>query len=221
MLIKFSFSNFKSIKEEQCIDLTASNYEKNLKDNLNTFEIPSLKEKSILKGIAIYGANASGKSNVLEAVGYMRNFVLSGMSDNKQDESIDIPFFKLDSKQQEKPTEFKVEFTIDNIRYKYEFSLNSKQVLYEKLSSFPKGVERVWFLRTWNETGYQWGPKSRYFKLKSYHKEVVDSRKNILFLSVSIELGDNQLKPVYEWFKNSLKVIPLSAGRGISEGFTA
>ena len=76
MLIEFKVTNFRSIREEQKFSLVAGNTDKTLPACFIDRELPGLSGIKFLKGAAIYGANASGKSNVLAAMRYMTSFVV-------------------------------------------------------------------------------------------------------------------------------------------------
>ncbi len=124
MLLSFSVSNFKSFRDEQVLDLTAST----LKPAFSWLEkaaVPIGKEESALRVKALYGANASGKSNLLEAfftmigVGLLssrRRGVLSGV----------IPFV-FDESLQSKPSSFEATFIVDGKRYEYGFVVDRQQ----------------------------------------------------------------------------------------------
>ena len=106
MLIDFSVENFLSIKEEVCFSLLASS-DKSLDNNLITGE-KALKKNSLLRSAVLYGANASGKSNVLKALDNLK-FLIVTSSQNIPGQNIRFLPFKLDKKCLSKPSKFNIE----------------------------------------------------------------------------------------------------------------
>jgi len=146
MLIDFTVSNFKSIKSEQTLSMTASSL-KEYKDNY--FKNPNKKDidLNILKFAVIYGANGSGKSNLIKALYLMQEFILTS-TDSKLNEEINYYFpFKLDEKSKSDPVNMEIEFiNTDKIRYKYSVSYNRLEILKENfpfdvIEEVGKGVE--------------------------------------------------------------------------------
>ncbi len=111
MLIQFNFNNFKSFRDETTLDLSAT------KISEFSDRVVSIGGEKILPVAAIYGANASGKSNIYDAFKYMIRFVLKtldyGGEENKFKENRPTPFlFDSDSKNQD--STFEVYFTLPN-----------------------------------------------------------------------------------------------------------
>ena len=126
MLIQFSVENFLSIKDNVVLSLLAS------KDNEHPEHLIVDGNKKHLKSAVIYGANASGKSNVLNAFWFMVNYVLT--SHNQQlHKTIDRSPFKFDRETPSRPSSFEVIFTTNGIRYAYGFSVTDKAVIEEYL----------------------------------------------------------------------------------------
>ena len=130
MLIQFSVENYLSIKDKVVLSLLAS------KDTEHSEHLIIDGNKNYLKSSVIYGANASGKSNVLNAFWFMVNYVLT--SHNQQvHKSIDRPPFKFDRETPARPSSFEVIFTANGIRYAYGFSVTDKAVTDEYLYYYP------------------------------------------------------------------------------------
>src|SRR5208282_4846492 len=104
MLIEFKVTNFRSIREEQKFSLVASNADKDLPSCVIERELPGLSGVKFLKGAAIYGANASGKSNVLAAIRYMTNFIVRSATQIQPGGKTGAEPFKLDRGSAAKPS---------------------------------------------------------------------------------------------------------------------
>lgn len=116
MLLQFSVSNFRALRGIQTLNLGASNHDKSLPENTLSPELPGLKGKRWLKGIALYGANASGKSTIIEAMEALSDWV--GQSAKTTDPEDSIPFidpFALDAASAEDPTAFAVTFAVGGV----------------------------------------------------------------------------------------------------------
>lgn len=201
MLIEFRVENFKSFKGEQVLSMVASGSDKSLPDNCVKFG-----KLSLLKAVGLYGANASGKSNLLNALSVMRTLIK--YSDEKGVESYsDIVPFRLDESMEAKPTSFEITFIVDDIRYQYGFKVRRECVLGEWLIAYPSGKPRLWFEREHlsNQTtdSYKWGSTFRGSK-KKLSEMTTD---NSLFLSVAARWNHPQVSHVYKWFENSLRVL--------------
>jgi len=123
MLIEFSIENFRSFKEEVTLSLISSS-DKSLDNNL--IKTATLKKDNLLRSEVIYGANASGKSNVVSAFNYLRKLVINSHKFQKGTEISYSPF-KLDKKYTSKPSKFEIIFLKNNIRYTYGVSLTNEK----------------------------------------------------------------------------------------------
>lgn len=205
MLIKFSVKNFKSIKEEQILDLSADS-----RDKTNIQEKAFSSEKKfippILKSAAIFGANASGKSNVVSAIQTMRDIVI-GSPRVKNSGGFQIKPFMLSDNSVNEPTSFCIVVLIDNIVYDYSFSINKKIVEDERLYVYESSYSRRLFERTYDSSKKEYNYKtSSYFK--GQKKVYIDTtRPDVLLLSNAVALNNEQLKPLFMWFVNGLIIL--------------
>lgn len=144
MLINFKVKNFRSIKDEVILDLQAT--KDKTSEEQAVFEVGKI---ALLKSTAIYGPNASGKSNILKAFMAFRMMVLESML--RSNMNIDLPneYFKLNSETENKPSFFEMKFLIDNEVYLYGFEINKKKVCAEWLKQ-EKGNKKL-FVRTEQE----------------------------------------------------------------------
>lgn len=190
MLIEFRVENFRSIGEEQALT-TARGLP--LKD-----AIPRSIEGSkveLLPSIAIYGANASGKSNVLQALQQMR-WTVMGFA------LLELPmkFLKMHyqpfawGQWKGKPTLFEVEFVKDGVRYRYGFTYDAQAIHEEWLSAWPKGREQKWFHREGLE--FEVGEKFR--EGQDVPTKLV--HPSALFLTVAQQFNHPYAATIMNWF---------------------
>lgn len=195
MLIEFSVGNFRSFKEKVTFSMVASNIiskDKTLDEN----NLSSPNEKlNVLKSAAIYGANASGKSNLIQAFRFMRQFVLDSSKDTQTKEPIGVENFLLSTEVENAPSFFEGVFLLNGIRFRYGFEANSERIISEWLFYVPTVKEARLFLR---EKGK--------FTVSSDFKEgksLTDkTRDNALFLSVTAQFNGEVSQKVLKWFQD-------------------
>lgn len=187
MLVKFSVQNFLSFKDLNCLEMIASNITQHEENTINT------KQYKLLKSSAIFGANASGKSNLFKAMQFARDFVLFSSKETQAIERINITPFLLSTETENKPSLFEFVFLKDNIKYRYGFRLNSSIVVDEWLFSASKVKESLLFER--HEQDIKVGAK-----FKEGTKIVELTRKNALFLSVVAQFNGKIAESIMEWF---------------------
>lgn len=203
MLVEFRVKNFRSLRDEQVLSLVASK-DKTLADT-HTLDTGLNAVPRLLKSAAIYGANASGKSNLIKALQYMRGVVLESAA-LPPSQSFAVQPFKLDAGFGDQPTEFEVTFILEGIRYQYGFAMTQQRIVAEHLLVYKAFKPQRWFERHFDEaTGkdvYEFGPG-----LKG-QKNVWEgaTRPNALFVSMAVQLNSEALRPVFDWFTNGLVI---------------
>ncbi|HED6586663.1 AAA family ATPase [Campylobacter coli] len=203
MLIEFRVENFLSIQDEQVLSMIAS------KDNTFFDSHTNGDEKlTLLKSSVIYGANASGKTNIIKALQTMKAIVISSANTQRGDKLPITPFLLGD--EDDKPTKFEIIFIQNDTKYQYGFILNSEKILEEWLLVFGENnTEPIWFERIYNEKegryNYSFGDQ---FLADEIYKQLWENstRDNALFLSVAIQLNNEQLKPVFDFFLKYIRV---------------
>lgn len=212
MLIEFKVANFRSIRDLQTLSLVAMNADKVLRQNLVDVRLPGLSSLRFLKGAALYGANASGKTNLLEALYFVASLVEKSASRFAPGQSIPVQPFKLDAASHDAPSQFEVTCTADGVRYVYGFSVSRERVLEEYLDAYPKGLPQHWYHRRWNgdAAAYEWSRSETHFKVSVDLQE--RTRDNALFLSVAAMFNADQVLPLHDWFRRSLRFVSLGAG---------
>ncbi|WP_237774672.1 AAA family ATPase [Actinosynnema sp. ALI-1.44] len=158
------------------------------------------KDRLALNVAAIYGANAAGKSNLLDAVWFMREAVLRSHSHWGPDAGVPRRPFSLDPTVAARESIFVAEFVIDSVRYTYGFTVDNEVVREEWLYTYPEKRRRVMFERELNHV--------------RFGSTVADRRKNellarmmrpnSLFLSVAAASNVDTAVPIYRWFSRDL-----------------
>ena len=144
MILEVRLNNFFSIKDEVILDLRAGNIQtkqaKELEDHFFTHE-----KDNILKSIAIYGANASGKSNIIKAIRFCCRMVFQSHLHN-ENSIFNFQPFKFDGFQN-RPSKFYIRFVSHDIEYEYSYSLTRTEIVTEELNHFPNGRKAKVFKR--------------------------------------------------------------------------
>lgn len=216
MLIEFNVANFRSLHERQSFSLIKARGDE-LADT-NTFTAQAAGGFHLLRSAAIYGPNAGGKSNFLQALRAMRRLVLESASSLQRGDELPVTPFRLSQHTLDAPSEFEVTFIIDEVRYQYGFSATAERIHEEWLLAYPYGRPQRWFDRTWNTKtqSYDWELGSSLTGEKALWKK--STRQNALFLATAVQLNSEQLQPVYDWFKTTLHLANVG---GWSPGFSA
>lgn len=204
MLIEFSVANFLSLRDRQTFSLAKATGDELL--NTNTFWAEAATRFYLLRSAAIYGPNAGGKSNFLIALRAMKEIVLESATVQKPGDDLPITPFLLDQATRHAPSEFEVTFIVNKIRYQYGFAATVGRIHEEWLFAYPKGRPQRWFERTWNEQSqnYNWELGHRLAGEKLVWQK--STRDNALYLSTAVQLNSEQLRPIYEWFKQTLRM---------------
>ncbi len=217
MLIQFSITNFKSFKNEATISLLATNYDKDtrINDNIVTNKQFNLQ---ILKSAVIYGANASGKSKLLEALMFMRGFVISSSRDSQAGDPIHVDPFRLSSETEKAPSEFEAIFIQNNTIYRYGFEVDKQKVVAEWLFKKPKTKEIELFYR--DHQTFETHARS-FTKGQTIIKEGL-VRNNALLVSVAAQFNEGESIAVIDWFKKlkSISGLKEAAYQGYTMGKT-
>lgn len=127
MLIQFNFKNFKSFRDDTSLDMTATSITEHPYNLINSGD------EKYIKTAAIYGANASGKSSVIEAFEFMKHWIVNSFKLASTNEDIPLKRFAFDVNALEDPSEFEVFFRYNDDEYQYGFSLDNKKILEEWL----------------------------------------------------------------------------------------
>ncbi|MCX6378220.1 MAG: ATP-binding protein [Armatimonadetes bacterium] len=199
MLLEFSVANFRSFNEKQNLSFIAS------RDRHNAENIYGEKPR-VLKSIAIFGANASGKSNLVKAVEFMEWMVTNSATKlNLGDPIPGVIPFKLRSDTAHQPSSFEVVLLLNGIQYRYGFSATTERVFDEWLwVKKPHTREVQWLERKYSaETAtYSYECHGDLTKHKALLSE--RTRPNCLALSSGVQQNIEVLLPVYSWFQQEM-----------------
>lgn len=224
MLIGFTVKNFRSIRDENSISLEASNYYKENSDTLIFKEIPGMKGVRLLPVSAIYGANASGKSTLVDAMRVMRQAVLALQGFNLNPLASYEPFL-LDESLSKKPMSFSVEFCLPRnveeettkkiVRYEYSFSVSKQGIVDEELWAYYTRQPSRLFLRHMSSNGKIAVEGSRSFPISSDAKSLIGPWLLVLslFEQTAVAKAGDEARTVCNWFRNSLIVVKRGPGQ--------
>jgi predicted ATP-dependent endonuclease of OLD family len=223
MLISFKVSNSRSIGKELEFSAIATD------DTIlpeNTIELPKYGIR-ILKTMALFGANASGKTNILQAFADARNIICTSNLNRKR---ISFPFNRNDSENNSKAIAYSFTFLIGETVYNYSFKHNQERILEELLTENIDAVkEQIIYSRKFDiETKkYEWLPKE-YFESKNFDHFIYDTDnqdriEKLLFLTLSHSpflKKDILLEEIFNWFEKQLKPTLSLSGAGKFSGIS-
>lgn len=196
MLIRVTLENWMSFRDSVTFSMIASR-ERQHRDRLPKLE---KYKTSLLPIAALYGGNASGKTNFFKALNFAKKLVVDG---TQPDSPILVEPFRLDAKSLGKPTRFTFEILADETIYEFSFAVTRECVLEEKLVQVNSASERVLYEREGGKADFD-GSLKNDTSLPIVFK---GTRDNQLFLTNSVSQKMNHFRPVYEWFKNTLRLI--------------
>lgn len=194
MLVYFKVENYKSIKDPVVINFEATAIAAHQQTNV----LEKGKTK-LLKSVLLYGANASGKSKIMDAFVVYRGLILKSTS-NHSTTILPLQPFWLNTETAKQPSHFEAEFILENKRYKYGFKANSKHIVSEWLIEVKATADAPVFLRV----GQAFEVNERKFK----NAKGVDKKcnENVLFLSVADQWNVALAKEIYRWFHDMVTI---------------
>lgn len=222
MILQFSVSNYRCFRKLQTLNLAASRQDKTLLGNCIERELPGVAGKQWLKGVAVYGANASGKTTVILALKALAEMVTNSAKMTDPKEPIpQIEPFALRSDESGAPTAFEVVLLAGGTRFAYRVAATRERVWHESLRAYPTAKAQTWFRRDWKpeSQSYEWTPERPTDFPRDTRLEG-DTLSNMLFLSKHIASNRTELEPVFRWFKERLKFLHLGASWQLDSGFT-
>ena len=206
MLLEFTVENFRSFQKKTTISLIASS-DQSLANNTSTCE--ALKEDRAVNSAVLYGANASGKSNLNLAMALLRNFVLQSHTIQKGNK-LNYQPFAFDPESKKSPTTFEVVFVHKEIKYRYALSYNAERIEREELVHYPNGRPALIFSR--NGQDFE-------FKKDQTEQKVISKRtlESGLYISSSVQFNYEGTANAYDWFLNNFAILETSDIRSLIE----
>lgn len=195
MLIQFNFTNYKGFKYETSLDMTATS----LKEH--QYNLIDMGSEKILKIAAIYGANASGKSTVIEAFGFMNSFIMNSFKYSTSNIDIPLKRYAFDKNSKLEPAEFEVFIKHKNDEYQYGFKIDNKRVLEEWLYKRDfRNKKTAKYTSLFERVGKQIECSNQLKEAKSL---ALIAEENTLFLSICSNAKIPYVKDVMEWFNDT------------------
>ncbi|CAA6807179.1 MAG: Unknown protein [uncultured Campylobacterales bacterium] len=205
MLKRFMLENFLSYRDESYLDLTADS----TGDHKNHFS--KFGKTKVLKSAVIYGANASGKSNLIKALSYSQDIIVEGLNNVQTYKK----YFRLDEKSSTKPTIFEFELEIDTDFYTYGFSilLHSQKIEEEWLYKMKATTSEKIFERKNNDItiGTQLSNSTIKNKFNVYIEDMKHQSNQLFLTEIANKNLENEkimfLNNIFKWFNNKLIVL--------------
>ncbi len=215
MIIQFTVENFLSLRDAATLSLMASSLKEgeNLTDNV-VFS-PKGMNLQLLKSAVVYGANASGKSNLVKALNFFKWFVINSAKGVQVNETLHVESFRLNSKSEKEPSYFEVVFVDGESQYRYGFEVDEKVVhrewLYQKANKY-KAKEVELFFRD----GEEYTIHSKFAVGKELtEKKMV--RNNALLLSVAAQFNETISSNIVRWFSDTTIITGRSEDKILAE----
>ena len=207
MLIEFRATNYRSIREVQVLSMVASKDDSHETSNCVKTDISAVPQ--VVRSAVLYGPNASGKSNLISALAFMRSMVETSAVGVREGQLLNVTSFRFDSTIIHQPSEFEATFLENGLRYQYGFALTATRIVREWLLVYVKSKPQCWFEREYDSQSdkYNWNFSS--YLIGGTQRQVWkdSTRANALFLSTAVNLNSEQLRPVFNWFVNKLIVV--------------
>lgn len=196
MLVAFSVENYRSFKERVTLSMVAADLSSRPKELDSTNVFSARDNLNLLTSAAIYGANASGKSNLVAALNFMRTFVLNSARETVSRERVNVTPYRLSTETEQAPSRFEIVFVQQNVIYRYGFLVSRRRVDKEWLYSITSKKESYLFERDLDIIRVN----ERSFKVGQGLQE--RTRPNVLFLSVAAQWNVKRADKIVEWFEN-------------------
>ncbi|HOD18081.1 MAG TPA: ATP-binding protein [Candidatus Cloacimonadota bacterium] len=201
MIIYFSVKNFRSIRDKITLNFRASAQSELAEYYI--YEFPELKLK-LLKMAMIFGKNASGKTNILRALDFLRDFIIHKAADKTKPTGVQP--FALDK---DKNSEFEIKFVYENIIYLYKLILNQNLILSEQLYYWPNGVKTRIFTRDYNfeEKNYKYNWSGAKASKALIENLILTVQSQSILTSLKQYEYSGPMQQAYNWFNKTLAPI--------------
>lgn len=190
MLIQIRIENHRSLRDEQILSFVAAD---DAREDAPAFQVAGLDE-ALLPAVALYGANASGKSNVLGALGFMRRAVVLSHRGWEPDGGTPNEPFALSDKV-DQPSTYEVDIIVEAARYRYGFLLSTDRVEEEWLFACSSSGLRPLFERKGDHFAFDPSLPGENETIRAL------TRPNSLFLSAAAQNNHPWLEKIFAWFR--------------------
>lgn len=196
MIIRFSVENWMSFRDQATFSMIAS------RERQHGARVPKLGkyQTRVLPIAAIYGGNASGKTNFFKALHFAKTLVVRG---TRLDSLIPVETFLLDDERANHPSRFAFELLIDETLYDFSFAVTRKEVLEERLVVITSTSEKILYERRDGEINLDASLAKDSFLQFAFR----GTRDNQLFLTNSVSQKVDNFRPIHGWFKDTLKLV--------------
>lgn len=196
MLISLTLENWMSFRQPVSFSMIAT------KERQHSERIPKIAKYNIrvLPIAAIYGGNASGKTNLFKALSFAKSLVLSGTSPGSL---ISVEPFRLDAESMESPTRFAFQILAKGMIFEFSFSVTRKAVVEEKLVRITPSSEKTLYHRRDGQPNFDASLSRNEFLKFAFQ----GTRDNQLFLTNSVSQKVDEFRDVYDWFDDSLELV--------------
>ncbi|MEU8906402.1 AAA family ATPase [Streptomyces mirabilis] len=219
MLLRFRVANVRSLRDEQELSFVASEETEEDRAAARETVLSDGRRLPVHTVLAVFGANASGKSNVIAALKNMKRAVLRSYADWTSYDGIPRDEFALDPKAVSETSLYEADIVLDDgVRWTYGFELGQRRVEAEWLYAYPKGRRQVWFERDATRDKDFDFPGDR---LHDRTRLARTTRPDALLLTRAANDGHEQLTPVFDWFKSNLWDVTPEIERSQREDYTA
>ena len=196
MIISFSVENWMSFRDPTTFSMVAS------RERQHGERVPKLGkyQMRVLPIAAIYGGNASGKTNFFRALSFVKTLIVEG---TRPDSLIPIEIFRLDAEGRSKPSRFAFELLIGETIYDFSFAVTQKEILEERLVKITSTSEKVLYDRRDDNISFDTSLNKDPFFPFVFR----GTRQNQLFLTNSVSQNIDDFKPIYDWFNDTLVLV--------------
>ena len=213
-LLSFIAQNVRSYRDEVVFSLEATRLANS--EVVHSLGIAGIKDPvKVLPAAGIFGANASGKSCLLQVMSDMRSMVIHSFRRGDRTSGIRRRPFLLDDEARQQPSRFEIDLILKGVRWEYGFEIDDERVLGEYANYYPNGRRVKLFNRDLDEV--QFGSTIRAESRRFLERLLHD---NVLLLSTVNVADSKDIGPLFEWFMRNLMIVD-QRSRGIRTSFTA
>ena len=198
MIVRFSVANWMSFRDRVTLSMVAS-LERQHGDRVARIGRYPLR---VLPVMALYGGNASGKTNLFKALSFAKTQIVEG---SRPDARIPVIPFLLDKDRAQQPTHFEFDLLIDEVVYAFSFSVTREKVIEERLVRVSSTSERTLYDRQDRKIEFDGSLEAE--QLQFLRFVFRGTRDNQLFLTNSISQNVRDFRPIHDWFNETLQII--------------